>query len=152
MCVSNSACWSSRGLMLLVLLAYSVLLLYLSNANYRCKWWSRMLSLFSPVIVMIIPGFGLVGGLTGRRTCQVLSKVTVLTVLAWELACAETFISALRDARYSDTICWAAYILIDRIIIQHYYQKVNVMLLNKLSAEVSIKSSFVRCHSNDGTF
>lgn len=27
--------------MLLVLLAYSVLFLYLSNANYRSKWWNR---------------------------------------------------------------------------------------------------------------
>ncbi len=41
-----------------------------------------MLSLFSAVIVMIFPGFGLVCGLTCRRTCQVLPKVTVLTVLA----------------------------------------------------------------------
>lgn len=68
--------------MLLVLLASSVQLLYLSNANYLCKGWNRMLSLFSPVIVMIIPGFVRVCGLTGRRTCQVLPKVTVLTVLA----------------------------------------------------------------------
>ncbi len=111
-----------------------------------------MLSLFSPVIVMIFPGFGLVCGLTGRRTCQVLPKVTVLTVLARELACAETFISALRDARYCDTICWAAYILINRVQIQYYYQKVSVMLLNKLSVVDLIKSSFFRCHSNYGTF
>lgn len=68
--------------MLLVTLAYSVQLLLILNANDLYEWADSVQSLFSSIVVEVIPGFGLVCGLTGSRTCQVLSKVTVLTVLA----------------------------------------------------------------------
>lgn len=133
---------SSRGLMLPTILAYSVLLLYLLNALGLYEWWNSMKGSRSSIVVKIIPGFGFVCGLTGNRTCQVLSKVTVLTVLAW-VSLRWDFISATRDcSRHCDQICWAACIGIHSIILQKHYWEMNVMVLNKLSAVVSIKSSF----------
>lgn len=125
--------------MLLAVLAYSLLLLCLLNANYLYGGANSVPSLFSFIVVKIIPWFVLVCGLTGSRTCQVLPKVTVLTVLAWvSLRWDFHFCFQWCPIRQSDML-GCLYIRKDRIIIQRYYQEVIVMLLNKLSAVVSIK-------------
>lgn len=44
--------------MLPIILAYSVLLLYLLNALGLYEWWNSMLGSSSSIVVKIIPGFG----------------------------------------------------------------------------------------------